>query len=456
VISVSSRPASRPIQPGFVGLSIEVSALPEYVGAGPGVDPLFVQLVQRLAPGQQPVVRIGGNSTDQTWWPLPGVAQPAGVNYALTPAWLSAARALAQALHGKLILGVNLAADDPAIAVAEAREFEIGIGTQHIEALEIGNEADLYGRKASYRAGQPSPILARPAWYDLAAFAAEFARFRGALAPAPVAGPTFAWLQWMGGLGRFVAGEPGLAVVTFHRYPLRGCNYPPSSPLYASIPHLLSDYASGGLAQQVAGYAAEAHAHGLPFRIDEINSASCAGKSAVSDSFASALWALGTLLDLARAGVDGVNVHTFPGAGYELFTFRLLAGRWRASIKPEYYGLELFAQAAPPGSRLLETTGARGPVRAWAVRAPDGTIRVVLINAGVRGAQTVAVAVPAPDGIATLTRLIAPGAASTTGVKLTPPHLALAAGGRFLLTLPAASAAVLTVVHGLTAAPPPG
>ena len=64
-----------------------------------------------------------------------------------------------------------------------------------------------------------------------------------------------------------------------------------------------------------------------------MNSASVhAGKRGVSDTFASALWVLDTLFNLAAVGVDGVNVHTLPGAAYELFTFRYRRGM--AGLRP--------------------------------------------------------------------------------------------------------------------------
>ena len=74
----------------------------------------------------------------------------------------------------------------------------------------------------------------------------------------------------------------------------------------------------------------------------------CRGKAGVSDTFASALWVTDALFSLARAGVDGVNMHTLPDAAYELFAFSRQGGRWQAQVRPVYYGLQLFAQAAPP------------------------------------------------------------------------------------------------------------
>ena len=109
-----------------------------------------------------------------------------------------------------------------------------------------------------------------------------------------------------------------------------------------------------------------AHAQHRQLRVDELNSVACRGRSGVSDTFASALWATDALFSLARAGVDGVNVHTLPDAAYELFAFSRHDGRWQAQVRPIYYGLQLFAQAAPPGARLLARVAARsrhGPER---------------------------------------------------------------------------------------------
>src|SRR6202044_1846291 len=130
-----------------------------------------------------------------------------------------------------------------------------------------------------------------------------------------------------------------------------------------------------GLAQSIEPYVSYAHAHGLAFRVDEMNSAAlarCLGRSGVSATFSSALWALDTLFNMAAIGVDGVNVHTLPGAAYQLFTFTHSRGSWQASVRPEYYGLLMFSQAFPPGAVLLPVAAPAGPVKVWATRAPDG------------------------------------------------------------------------------------
>ncbi len=92
-----------------------------------------------------------------------------------------------------------------------------------------------------------------------------------------------------------------------------------------------------------------------------MNSASCEGAKGVSDTFASALWALDTMFNFAKVGVQGVNFHMLPGSNYELFTpSQTSSGSWQAFVHPEYYGLTLFAQAFPPGAQLLQRQGSVG------------------------------------------------------------------------------------------------
>jgi hypothetical protein len=427
--AVTVDPGARdPVMPqGFLGLSIEYPALEAYAGSDPSsLDPVFQQLVRNLAPGQEPVLRIGGNSADRTWWPVKGVSPPPGVTFDLTRQWLAVTRALAQKLEAHLILGVNLEQDSPQLAGAEARALVNGVGTQSVRALELGNEPDLYS----------------------------------AFPCVPIAGPSLSGMMWSRDLGQFLAGEPHLGLVTLHRYPLQVCLTPRTSARYPTISRLLSAATSTDLARSFVPYVALARAHGLSLRVDELNTVSCGADPAVSKSFASALWALNTLFGLASAGVSGVNVHTFPGAGYELFKITDAGGQWRAAVSPEYYGMLMFADATPPGSHLLSVspTGIAG-VDVWATRATDGTVRVVLTNEGT-GAHDVSVHMPGKFKGATVTRLTAPSASATSGVTLggqsfgaqtstgrlagrTESAPVATDDGRYVVSVPAASAAML-------------
>jgi hypothetical protein len=448
-IAVGSRTISRPVPAGFVGLSLEYPAPLAYLGGNPRtINPAFLRLVRGLAPGQSPVIRIGGQTTESTWWPIAGVAPSRGLRYALTPRWLAVVHALGARLGARFILGVNLEADNERIAGAEARALERGIGRRYIAGFELGNEPEVYSTLGWYKDSAGVAIQGRRRSYNFRAYVRDYARVSRALpANVPLVGPASGGPRWVRGLSRFLARSPRVGTVTYHRYPLHRCLVGKGSPNTPTIGHLLSTHASSWPATTLERAAAVAHRHGLPFRSDELNSVSCGGARGVSDVFASALWAIDTLFQMARAGVDGVNVHTFPSAVYAPFAFTRAGGRWRAEVRPLYAGLALFARVAPPGSRLLATSGATpSTLRTWATRGRDGTIRVVLVNDSRRSAAVARVALPSgARRVAEVSHLIAPGAAARTGVRLTAPVRERAGAGGYVMRLGPASAEVLTV-----------
>jgi hypothetical protein len=449
---------------GFVGLSLEYPSIEGYAGTDPlALDSVFVQLVRNLAPGQAPVLRIGGDSADRTWSPQAGLERPPGVTYAITGRWLEVTRALVKALRARLIVGLNLEANLPALAAAEAQALTNGLGAGAIRAFELGNEPDLYATFAWYRTAAGEHVNGRPPSYDIASLIADFTRFAAALPGRSLAGPSLGAPGWTRQLDRFLAAEPRVRLVTLHRYPLQLCFTPRGSPRYPTVSHLLERASSIGLADSFASYAAIAHARGLSLRIDELNSVSCGADPAVSKTFASALWALDTLFELVRVGVQGVDIHTFPGAGYELFKLRRQDGRWQATVAPEYYGLLMFTRAAPAGARLLRVAGAvSGAVDTWATRAVDGTIRVAMINTG-RAPRPLSLDVAGqPVARARLERLTAPSLLASRGVTLAGQSFGARTitgrlaggprtesvprvGGRYAVALPAASAALLVL-----------
>lgn len=469
-IDIGSMPSSRAIPPGDVGFSIEYPSVIAYSGRNPAApNPTFLQLVRNLTPGQQPVIRVGGDTTDWTWWATPGVDRPAGIRYTLERRWIAVARATARALAARLILGINFESDRRAIAASEASALLQGIGPRYIAGFELGNEPEVYGTLGWYTTPAGVSVPGRAASYGFSSFLSDYARVSAVL-PRGVGlvGPASGAPPWLTGLNRYLEQSSRVRLATFHRYPLHRCFTPRDSSAYPTIPNLLSPVASSGPATSLQSAVAVAHARGVPFRADELNSVSCGGARGVSDTFASALWILDTLFNMAQVGVDGVNIHTFKHAIYAPFEFRRSGGRWQAQVKPMYYGLLLFARAAPPGSRLLPSTF-RGPatLRTWATRAPDGRIRVVLINDAVRRAMTVAVRAPVAVRAATIERLRAPGVRAKRGVTiggqafgvntttgtltgrtrisaLTPIH------HRFVVRLPTASATLVTLSPAVT------
>jgi hypothetical protein len=166
---------------GFIGLSIEFSALLAYAGRDPNaVDPVFEQLVRNLAPDQRPVLRIGGDSTDHTWVAVPGLRRPPGVTYTVRRRWLQMAGALARGLHARLIVGINLEANRPRLAGAEARAMVTAIGRASLQGVELGNEPELYGSFPWYQA-HGHAVTGRPPDWNVARYLRDVARIVRAL-----------------------------------------------------------------------------------------------------------------------------------------------------------------------------------------------------------------------------------------------------------------------------------
>lgn len=459
VVTVSRGTVGRPIPVGFAGLSMEFRGLEAYAGADPkAVNPVFAQLMRNLAPDQQGVLRIGGDGTDWTWWPVPHMAQPGGVRYDLNRNWMGVARSLSKAVGLRLILGVNLEANSTRVASAEASAMLGDIGSDRIAGLEIGNEPELYGSFPWYKAPDGVQVRGRPPGYNFSDFLSEYSTMARAIPHGPLAGPSTGAPLWIPELGRFLAAEPRVRVATLHRYPLKHCGK--TAPTL-TVGELLSSASTAGLANGIARYVGIAHSHHVPLRIDELNAVSCGGQRGVSDVFASALWALDALFEMARVGVDGVNFHTVPNTINELISARLAGGKWSSYVHPQYYGMMMFAQAAPAAARLLRVTGASGTLRAWATRASDGQLRVTLINDDPRSARQVTLRLAVAHGTATVERLAAPGLGAKSGVtlggqgfgaKTTTGLLAgrvqsstvRPAGRSYSVRVPAASAALLT------------
>lgn len=470
-LSLSGRTVGAPIPSGYLGFSFEFPAVRAYTGTDPHqIDPVLVALIRNLTPGQRPVLRIGGDSTDLTYVPVAGQRLPAYIDYRLTPGWLATTGALVRELNARLILGLNLVGGSPDVAAAEARAFLHTFGRRAIDALEIGNEPNVYSKLVVDHVDFGVPLPARPRDYGYHAFRHQFRAVAARAEGVPLAGPALAigpdpyngaWIRAVPG---FLRGDAQVSTLTVHRYPLRNCYVPPSSPQYPTIAHLLARYATVDMADSLRPWVAIAHRQHRLLRMDELNSVACRGRWGVSDTFASALWATDALFALARVGVDGIDMHTLSSTAYQLFWFSHRGGRWHARVNPIYYGLQLFAQAAPAGARLLDVGwhGRAPGLSVWATRAGDRVVRLVLINKDVTHDRRVVVRVRrGGPRSATVERMLAPSVASRSGAtlggqgygsatytgRLAAPALERVAvkHGRLVVTVPHGSAALVSL-----------
>lgn len=163
VVTVNAdRAKSPPVSPAFVGLSFETydaRKLLQDASGGPRLA--FAQALRNLhalspGPHEGAVLRIGGDSSDQTCWE--GAAVPPGCDcgYNLTSQDLDAYNAFATAaadINITFALGTNLGCGSPALAAAHVEAVVRSGLRPRVSAWEIGNEIERFVEKVC-----PSPI----------------------------------------------------------------------------------------------------------------------------------------------------------------------------------------------------------------------------------------------------------------------------------------------------------
>jgi hypothetical protein len=165
-----------------------------------------------------------------------------------------------------------------------------------------------------------------------------------------------------------------------------------------------------------------------------------------------------------RVGVDAVDVHVRDDAINAAFTL----GPSGLGARPLLYGLIMFTRTLGPGARLIRLhlrAGRVNHLKAWAVLANRGRLRVLLINKGDR--PVIARLRLRTTGGASVQRLIAPAADSRSGELLDGQRLGaggawigrrsvqqiVSQGGAYAVSVPRWSAALVSVRAQLGASP---
>ncbi|MBA2589404.1 MAG: hypothetical protein H0U98_12360 [Alphaproteobacteria bacterium] len=428
----------RTIPSNYMGLGYEASSV-----ATPGLlsadNRAYVQLVRNL--GRDGVIRIGGNVSDFSIYDANGTSKWEPKDTVLTLANLRQLRGFLDATGWKLIWGLNLGGDKLDNAVEEAKAVAQVMGDKLI-AMEVGNEPDLFTR-SGHRSGN----------YDYQAWARDYRRYKSAvravLPRMPFAGPDIAFrTEWLESFARDEGGD--IALLTAHHY-IMGQADPATS-----IELMLAEEKKYQPA--LGKFQAAAQAAHVPWRMCETQSFSGGGRAGVSDTFASALWALDYLFVLAGYGCSGVNMETGVNhlgriSKYTPITDDLM-GHYAPA--PEYFGLLAFAHAAR-GEQIAATADTGGlNLTAYATRQDGKTVLTVINKDMTRDASVEITGAAAKR--ASVMRLTGPSLAATSGASLggaaTADDGTLTGGkstpvrtqnGKALLDVPAGSAALVSL-----------
>ena len=438
------KPTGRHIAEDFSGLSYESAQLSDPAFFA-GENKQLIGLMGGL--GQRGVLRIGGNSSEYCFWrsdpkahgvsanpiqdaPGPDKGNNAPPRRVITEQAIHNLREFLDRLPGwSLIYGLNLGLGTPEKAAEEAEFVARAMGSKLL-AFQMANEPDLFyknGLRPGYNADQ---------------FIAEWRRFfeavRKRVPDAPFAGPDTAFNNdWLAPFAKAFRNE--VKFISSHYY----AEGPPSDPAM-DIPRLLRP--DPKLEREFAGLQQVTKDTGLPFRLAETNSCYGGGKKDVSDTFASALWGADYMFRIAQAGGIGVNFH---GGGYGWYTSIAGTRAKGFEVRPLYYGMRLFREAA--AGELVDTSLSTAPdgLRVYAVQRADGHLTLTALNLSLD--HPIELALEQRLTGKPLLRLKAPSAAAQTDETLGDAAIQEdggwqaksheTTGGR--LQLPAASAALI-------------
>jgi hypothetical protein len=360
---------------------------------------------------------------------------------------------LAAATDWSVLLGVGLGHYDADAASREVAAASASLGPR-LAGFEVGNEPHSFANKN---------LRAQP--WGFPQYQSDVDAYRLAIAArtpnVPLVGPDVGsgsrkWLE-------AEAATEHPRMLTAHYYSL-GCHGAPPQ-----VSDLLSRRVRNDAQKTLTHFAEISQTYWLPFRIGEANNVSCGGKAGVSETFATALWALDFTERAMANGLAGINFH---GSIYNCHGYTPLCARNRDDLaagkltaNPEWYALLMLHQLVGDRPLTSRMSPRHRNVTATAWASGGGRLHILLINDGMPGSPQLTVRLRLPQRFVsgTILRLFGPSPSATSGVLLggqqvadngvwyPPATLPKLRGrpGKLELRLSPASAALVTVLpHG--------
>jgi len=421
------------IPQNFEGLSFEnwiLSRNPEYLDPN---NPVMIQLIKNLGPG---VIRMGGNSSDETDWT--GNGFNANTHFdVLTPACIDRLADFSRKTNWQVIFGLNLGHNNINASIDETKYLYQQLGP-NLYALQVGNEPDYF--KLGYR-----PLTYSVGDYQ-SEWSANFEAIRALVPQAQFAGPdvsdNLGWAQ------TFAANNSkNIMLLDAHYYN----DGPATSPSIDCQTILSTDNTLAPYLEALDNASKQA---GLTYRITETNSIWGGGKPGVSNAFAGTLWALDLMWSIAANNGQGINFH----GGELVYSPITVTSNGQCTANAVYYAMLAFKYGASEGTIIpVNITNKSSNYNAYACSA-NGSYTMTIINKEQK--KDISITVNAGRTVTSINimRLTAPAINSTTGItfdgaaiqsdgSFSPAHQEESQIGKssFVLKVPAASAAVVVI-----------
>jgi len=315
----------------FEGLSYETALLaenPDYLNEN---NTVLVQLIRNLGKG---VLRIGGNSSDIMDWSR-DVDESDHHRKVIGPADIDRLKGFSKAIGWPVIFGLNLVNNDARAAADEAGYVHSSLQNT-LYAFQAGNEPDsFFGNPRRFKSySYPDYQREWERYYNSVKNTAPAANFAG-----PDIDPFN--MRWLSNFTRYE--HKKVNMIDAHYY-----NNGPASDPNINMNDVL--YPNKKMAAFLQGMAMVSSLHGLPYRISEVNSIWGQGKPGISNSFASALWALDFMWSVAENRGQGINFH---GGGIGFVYTPINVDQGAVTARPEYYGMLAFKYGAI-GGRIVQ------------------------------------------------------------------------------------------------------
>ncbi len=417
-ITVDTQHPGKTIPSDFSGLSFETSQLLPNSNGVRYFRPENQHLIALFNTLGIKSLRIGGNTSDRNVQILPDEAD------------LDSLFGFAKASGVKVIYCLRLHDGNPN-QDADVAKYIMTHYSDEISCFSIGQEPNVYPKVpvTNTVAGQTH---VSPGKFPYTLYAKEWEKFEKAIideAPdAEFCGPSVdanpSWPeQFMADFGRGYH----VALITAHFYPGRSGDKVPTPEIGRD--QMLSAGFISAYQKFYDGFAADALARGLPYRLEEVNNYFNGGAADVSNTFASALWGLDFMYWWAEHGAAGLNFHTGDkvAAGASLRPSKYTAYYTIENgflVRPLGYGMKAFDLGRH--GRIIPVTISNPQnlnMSVYAVLGDDKSIFVTVINKE-HGIQAKGAAITVAAGLslneAKIISLTAPNGdiAATTGTTL--------------------------------------